>query len=264
MDAIDQQISDVAGITRQREGQIRSNDAVTNAQQNIIQSSTITEAAYFQPHAKLWENILNSSIEVTQACWASKDKVIKQYVLDDGTLQVLDVRPQDITNHQFAIYLTDSMKEAQVFEMMRQLAQPLIQNDKARMSDVIKILKATSANQLEEQIKHSERKLDRQQQQEQQFQQEMQQQQIEAQRQLQEDIQLHEKELALLEGELKVKVEEMKLSVDNQKDSLEAEKIMADIENQKEKLELEKKKLEQQKEIELKKIKAQKSRSNAS
>lgn len=51
--ALDEQISDVAGITRQREGQIARNEAVTNSQQTIMQSATITEAVYFQPHNKL-------------------------------------------------------------------------------------------------------------------------------------------------------------------------------------------------------------------
>jgi len=53
MAAIDEQMGDVAGVTRQREGQTLANEAVTNSQQNIIQSSTITEAVYFMPHEKL-------------------------------------------------------------------------------------------------------------------------------------------------------------------------------------------------------------------
>lgn len=66
MAAIDDQIGDVAGITRQREGQISPNEAVTNSQQNILQSSTITEAVYFYPHEKLWERVLNSLVQCAQ------------------------------------------------------------------------------------------------------------------------------------------------------------------------------------------------------
>lgn len=52
MDAIDAQISDVAGVTRQREGQTTAYEAVSNTQQSIVQSTHITEV-YFQTHAKL-------------------------------------------------------------------------------------------------------------------------------------------------------------------------------------------------------------------
>jgi hypothetical protein len=50
--ALDDQISDVAGVNRQREGQVTPNEAVTNAQSNIAMSAVITEV-YFQAHHKL-------------------------------------------------------------------------------------------------------------------------------------------------------------------------------------------------------------------
>ena len=62
LDALDFQISEVAGVTRQREGFVNPYEAVSNAQQNIMQSSTITEAVYFAPHYYLWERVLNSLI----------------------------------------------------------------------------------------------------------------------------------------------------------------------------------------------------------
>lgn len=52
LQSIDQQISDVAGVSRQREGQISPNEAVTNAQANAELSAVITEI-YFYPHNKL-------------------------------------------------------------------------------------------------------------------------------------------------------------------------------------------------------------------
>ena len=50
--ALDDQISDVAGVNRQREGQVNPAEAVTNAQSNIAMSAVITEV-YFQAHHKL-------------------------------------------------------------------------------------------------------------------------------------------------------------------------------------------------------------------
>lgn len=52
LSSLDQQISDVAGVNRQREGQTSPTEAVTNAQSNIQMSAVITEI-YFQAHNKL-------------------------------------------------------------------------------------------------------------------------------------------------------------------------------------------------------------------
>ena len=49
---IDVQIGDVAGIPKQREGQTSAQQAVTNAQSDLIQSSTVTEI-YFHIHNRV-------------------------------------------------------------------------------------------------------------------------------------------------------------------------------------------------------------------
>ncbi len=67
LNSLDDQISDVAGVTRQREGQSVPHETVTNHQTAIIQSSHITEI-YFQTHEKHWENVLNSLVQAAQEC----------------------------------------------------------------------------------------------------------------------------------------------------------------------------------------------------
>jgi hypothetical protein len=52
MQAIDNEISDVVGITRSREGQTTSSQSVTNAQQDLAQSYNVTEI-YFNLHNKV-------------------------------------------------------------------------------------------------------------------------------------------------------------------------------------------------------------------
>ena len=156
--AIDEQISDVAGITRQREGQASVGEAVTNAQQNLLQSSTITEAIYFKPHEKLWENILNSLLQCAQSVWQKKS-IIRQYVLDDMSVQTLQLTPSSLENSDFGVFVSNSTRDNELFDSLKNLAQPLLQNDKAKFSDIIKLLKSTSVRELELNIKESEKQL---------------------------------------------------------------------------------------------------------
>lgn len=184
MNAVDEQIGDVAGITRQREGQISPNEAVTNSQQNILQSSTITEAVYFNPHFKLWEQILNSLVQCAQSAYKNKSK-IKQFVLDDLSVETLKLTPDSLINADFGVFISNSARDNEVFESLKQLAQPLLQNDKATMSDIVKMIKASSVTELEKQIEVSEDKAQERMMEQIRAQQESQQAQIEAQQQAQ-------------------------------------------------------------------------------
>lgn len=247
MDAIDQQIAEVAGVTRQREGQVSSGEAVTNAQENILRSATITEATYFQPHFKLWEKVLDTAISLAQACWKNKT-ILKQYVLDDLSVATLEMGPEDLKNSDFGVFLSNHIKDNQVFETLRAMIQPLIQNDKAKMSDIIKMIKANSVQQLAKEIEASEEATLAQQQQQMQMQQQMAQEQLKAQELSEEKDRQLKREIALLEAETDIRLKEMDiLNSDNDQDGipseLEIEKFKVDTEFKRKKLELEEKKI---------------------
>lgn len=192
LDAIDQQISDVAGIPRSREGQTKPYEAVQNVQQSLASSSAITEASYFYPHTKLWENVFNSLLQCAQECWREKS-VIKQYVLDDLSLRTLDISDPSILNSDYGVFVSNLGKDTELFNTLKQLAQPLIQNDKAKFTDIIKLFKANSVPQLEKEIQASERRLQQEQLEQIQAQQESQQQAMQIQMQMKQAEFEHEK-----------------------------------------------------------------------
>jgi len=195
LDAIDAQISDVAGITRQREGQISSAELVSNAQANILQSATITESVYFYPHERIWEEVLNGLVQCAISCWRNKS-IIKQYVLDDLSIQTLKLSPDDLTNADIAVFVSSLVDDEALFRDLKNLAQPLIQNDKANFSDLIKLYKATSSTQLEKHIEASEKKFQEQQMEQIRAQQEAQQAQIEAMMQLEREKMMNQRVIA--------------------------------------------------------------------
>jgi len=251
MDAIDQQISDVAGITRQREGQGSPTETVGNNRQAIQASSHITEAVYFHPHDKLWESILESMVECAQALYKDKP-LMAQYVLDDFSMETLNISPGELTNTDLGVFMINSSRENEIFRTLQELAQPLLQNDKAKFSDIIKMLKLDSTEQLTRQIEQSESEAEARQQQEVAQQQEIAQQQIQAEKELQEDQQAHEKELKELEMDTKIRVAEIQsfafqqdqdVNNNNIPDQLEVAKFEADKEFRRKELEIKEKEL---------------------
>lgn len=160
--AIDQQISDVAGVTRQREGQIGQNEAVTNAQSNIQTSAVITEIYFFQ-HNVLWQDILATLLNVTQAAWKEKS-ITKQFVLDDMSLATLQISPADLDNAQFSIFVTDSPKELKLFDNLQILADRALQANKIKFSDLVSIYSSTSTAEVKGLLQASEESTSKEQQ----------------------------------------------------------------------------------------------------
>jgi len=235
--SVDEQINDVAGITRQREGQTAANEAVTNAQQNLIRSSTVTEAVYFKPHDLLWEDILNSLVQCAQAAWKDKS-IIKQYVLDDMSLKTLEVPADSLTNSDIGVFVSNASKDVDLFTQLKGLAQPLLQNDKARFSDIITLLKADSIRELELSIQKSEQSMQEQQMQQIQAQQEAQKQAQEISMQVEDRKMQFQKELQAQKDEEAMKREMVKalswsedkdVNDNNVPDVLEVEKFKEGI-----------------------------------
>ena len=207
-------------------------------------SSVITQI-YFNAHDKLWEKILTSLLHVTTLAW--KDKTIsKQFVLDDLSLLTLQITPDDFKDAELGVFITDSGKEVEMFDALKGMADGLLNTNRATFSDLIKMYKASSAEELQNLIEDSEAKSREQEQQ-------LQQQQLEAQQQLQQQEQAFELEKQQREIEKDITIAEISSfrflqdqdSNDNQvPDQLEIERLRNDKEYKDKKLKLEEKALE--------------------
>jgi len=166
LEYIDQQIGDVAGIPKHREGATSPYDPVSNVQQNIIQSSHITEI-YFLSHDLLWEQALTQLLQVAQHIYA-EDPLNTPLVLDDQSVQSLSFGGSEFSDADLAVFVGDSTEDRQILETLKQLAHSFIQNDKAKVSDVVKMLKTKSVEEIQQGIEIAEEKAQQQQQQQQQ------------------------------------------------------------------------------------------------
>lgn len=151
---LDDQINQVMGVSRQREGGTSSNEAVTNAQQNITQSSHITEIL-FQAHSSLWEQIMTSVVETAQLCYKDTPKKIP-IVLDDMSRAIIDMQPEYFTDAELGVFITDDPNDAQNLKDMRQMAMSFVQNG-GTISDMAKLYRTSSMEALEREFESIER-----------------------------------------------------------------------------------------------------------
>ena len=173
------------------------------------------------------------------------------------------------------VFVLESSKQHDAFEFAKQHMLELLQNDKAKFSDLLDLFQTSSLSEFKRTIAQSEKEM--QQRIEQQQQMEAQQQQQILQQQLTNQMQILDKEhenameIETLRAETTIKKAEidvfkyqMDLDADNNgvPDPLEIEKLKAQIKMSADKLALEKDKLRQTKELKEKELEIKKKQAN--
>ena len=143
------------GITDPVEGQIAPQEAVTNAKQNLVQTSYIIEP-YFALHSIAKKNVMQALIEAAKVAYSGRKSVKLVYMLDDMSQQVLNLDTELLDNSVYGIFVTDSSKADEAKETIRQMAHAALQNQKVELSDVISIIRTEGITEAEETLKTAE------------------------------------------------------------------------------------------------------------
>ena len=253
------QSGEVAGVTKQREGQIGPREGLGTSQQAIVQSSHITEDL-FHTHNNVKKAVLESLVETAKVAWgdnteqSAKKKSKKiQYVLDDMSVSMLSIDPDLFTNSSYGIFVSDSGKDQETFMVLRQLAQAALQNQRAELSDVIKMFSTNSTSELKTILEKAESQRKAEEQQMQQMQQESQERIAQAQQEQEQEKMMLDKYKTDEDNATKLEIARMKevgqqraLDLNRNKipDIMEVEKFRQEAENKRDKIELEKEKLD--------------------
>ena len=141
------QCGEVAGVSKQREGQISPNELVGNTQQAVVQSSHITEE-WFYSHNAVKGHLLEAMINVAKVAWGTGEHKKIQYILDDMSIEMLSIDPDDFIDSSYGIFVSDSSRDQELFLTIKQLAHAALQNQTAELSDVIKMFSTNSTAEL--------------------------------------------------------------------------------------------------------------------
>ena len=137
------------GITDAVEGQIGPNDAVSNTNQNLIQSSHILEW-YFDTHSHTKRNVLQALIETAKVAYSNSNKKKLTYFLDDLTKQTINLDTGLLDSETVGVFLVSSSKAEETKETIRQLAHAAMQTQSAKLSDIISMIRQESIVEMEE------------------------------------------------------------------------------------------------------------------
>jgi len=170
MNKIEEMIGELSGVSRQRQGQVQSNELVGNVQQTIIQSSHITENLFFA-HNQVKRRVLNNLLNIAKNVWHDSGKKKLNYITDDMGRVFMDIT-EDFWYSDFDIFVTDSSEENMNLQMIKNLYQPAMQNG-AQLSDIAEIMSSNNLTDIKSKLRKIEEDRAKQEQQAQQQQQQM-------------------------------------------------------------------------------------------
>lgn len=254
------------GITDAVEGQIGPNEAVSNTNQNLIQSSHILEM-YFELHNYVKRNVLQALIETAKIAYADSKPRTLSYVLDDMSVQMFSLDPGMLDNSTIGIFVTNSTKAEEAKQTIRQLTHAAMQNQTVELSDVIAVIRQDSIIEAEETLKVAEQIRIEREQQAQERQSQALAEENEKQREFKREEHEMEKELIVLKEEERRKTviaqsaitglsfnPEVDQDKDGVPDFLEIAKQGLDADIKKSKQQLDREKFEHQKQIDKKRV----------
>lgn len=232
------EMSELAGITKQREGQISNRETVGGVERSVMQSAHITEW-WFMRHESVKKRAISIFLETAKQALRGNSKKV-QFILDDMSIQILNIDGDDFADADYGVIVTSDKQTKQFRQTLVENAQAALQNQLIKYSDLFAIYSSTSLVEMRKQIETSEEKADQQRQIENKMNQEQaaaQQQQAQAMLEFQQfvettKLQIDQNKLALdkykidaeLQGdtvELQMKAAEIEASISDSEDQIE-------------------------------------------
>jgi hypothetical protein len=142
---------ELIGMSRQRMGSVSASESATGTNVAIQQSYSQTEplfVAHEYVMGQLYQAIIDASLYVE----SSKPQSTLSYITSEGESAFVQVNGSDLKFRDLKVFLTNRPEDTQMFNELRQLAQPLMQNG-GSLYDVIELYSSKSMRQMKKVFK---------------------------------------------------------------------------------------------------------------
>ena len=207
LEYIKSEMSDVAGISKQREGQISNRETVGGIERSNLQSSHITEW-YFVTHEDVKKRAIECFLETAKIALKGRTKKF-QYILSDGSMHIMDIDGDQFSDCDYGLVISTDNSIQVLNQKLDQLATAALQSQALNFSTVMKLYNSCSMSEKQRMIENSEKAMKQAQQQAQQAQQQQVQQQLAQTAQLKQQELEQENALNLRDNETKIKIAEI-------------------------------------------------------
>lgn len=204
LEFIKMEMSEVIGITKQREGQISNRETVGGVERATLQSSHITEWI-FSIHDDVKKRVLECFLETAKIAMKGQNKKFP-YILSDGSERIADIDGDEFAESDYGLVVDNSNGIQDLSQKLDMLAQAGIQNQMISFSTIMKLYGSSSLIEKQRMVENDEKMMQERQAQAQQQQQQIQEQEIQMKSQLEQAKMQQEDTLNQRDNETKILV----------------------------------------------------------
>jgi len=150
------EMGEITGVTKQREGAISNYETASGVERSVNQSSHITEM-WFYKHEKVKLRVMEAFLETAKIALRGNNKKV-QHVLDDQTIQILNMDGMEFASADYGIKCTSSTKTVQLEQELKSYAQAFMQNG-GGFSTIMDIYFSPSLQDMRRKLENAEKEL---------------------------------------------------------------------------------------------------------
>lgn len=218
LEFIKMEMAEVAGVTKQREGQVSNRETVGGVERSMIQSSHITEWL-FVIHEDVKKRALECFLETAKIALRGRSKKFS-YILSDNSQRIVDIDGDEFAEADYGLVVDNSNGMQELNQKLDTLAQAALQNQTLSFSTIMKLFSSSSLAEKQRLVEKDERNIQERQAQAQQQQAQIQQQEIEQKAQLEQAKMQQEDALNQRDNETKILIAQINASSKGEEDGV--------------------------------------------
>ena len=157
LEFIKMEMSEVAGISRQREGQVSNRETVGGVERATLQSSHITEWLFTQ-HDDVKRRVLECFLETAKIALKGRSKKF-QYLLSDNAMRIMDIDGDEFADSDYGLLVDNSNGAQELSQKLDLLAQAALQNQTLSFSTIMKLYNSSSLAEKQRLVENDERRI---------------------------------------------------------------------------------------------------------
>lgn len=157
LEFIKMEMSEVAGITKQREGQISNRETVGGVERATLQSSHITEWL-FTIHEDVKKRVLEAFLETAKIALQGGSMKFP-YILSDGSMKLMEIDGDEFAEADYGLIVDNGNGVQDLNTKLDSLAQAALQNQTISFSTVMKLFGSSSLAEKQRLVERDERSL---------------------------------------------------------------------------------------------------------
>lgn len=147
-------MSEIVGISRQREGQVSNRETVGGVERATLQSSYITEYLFLM-HDDVKKRALECFLETAKIAMKGKSKKF-QYITDDFSMKLIDIDGDEFAENDYGMVVDNSDSSQKLQQNLEMLLQAGLQNQVISFSTAMKMYGSASLADKQRMIERDE------------------------------------------------------------------------------------------------------------